>query len=173
MITNHFKSLQRSLLLWGGNSNLYGTYHYLNIQGQDRYQSGYTYTPQPWAVASSVTAAGIHLGSGTTAPTADDYCLEEDRTVDVTAQVTSVIRTKNAGGDWSQAVAITVTNTTGEPVTIAEVGYYGSVRGATSEESTSSSNTNMVVMFDRTLLDTPIAIPVGDAATITYTVSVS
>lgn len=172
MITNHFKALQKALLLWGGNSNLYGTYFYKNIQGQDRYQSGYAYTPQPWAIASSNTAAGIHLGSGTTAPTADDYCLESDVTADVAASVTSTTRTKGANGDWSQTVNVTVTNTSDSPVTIAEIGYYGSVRGGTTEGGTSSTSTNMVTMFDRTLLTTPVTIPVGAAATITYTIAV-
>lgn len=172
MITDWFRALQRSLLIWGGNSNLYGTFYYKNIQGNDRYMSGYTFTPSAWTYATSATSAGIHLGSGTTTPTATDEALENDLFDSISVQVTSTVREKVAGG-WSQTVYMTVTNTSDESITVAEIGYYGSVRGGTTEGGTSSTNSNMVTMFDRTLLPTPVTIPAGDAATISYRVTVS
>ncbi len=166
MITNHFKALAASLLFNAGTSGLYGMYEYKTVAGTTKYACGYTITATKMDIAASTGAsAGIHFGSGTTTPTAADYGIETE--VQVSATVTGTTFTKTTNG-WQKSVDITLTNTGESAVTIAEVAFYGSIRGAASEGGTSAANSDLIVMFDRTLLDTPITIPAGSAATMTY-----
>lgn len=115
---------------------------------------------------------GIKVGSGTTAPTEDDYKLESflaDIVNNVIVFRTSgnVVITRGYTNDTPYITfSITVTNTSANAVTISEIGMFG--WAAVSIAGTASMTT---VMLDRTLLDTPVTIPAGDTGLVTYTIS--
>ena len=115
---------------------------------------------------------GLKVGSGTTAPTEDDYKLESflaDKVDNVLVFYTSgnVVITRGYANDTPYITfSITVTNTSANAVTISEIGMFG--WAAVSIAGVASSTT---VMLDRTLLDTPVTIPAGDTGLVTYTIS--
>lgn len=115
---------------------------------------------------------GIKAGSGTTAPTEDDYKLESflaDIVDNIIVFRTSgnVMITRGYTNDTPYITfSITVTNTSANAVTISEIGMFG--WAAVSIAGTASMTT---VMLDRTLLDTPVTIPAGDTGLVTYTIS--
>lgn len=101
--------------------------------------SGYAYT-------------GTRFGSGTTPPTKDDYCLENDigDSVTLSSQGSTSVTVTDDYVEYSATFGITAKET----VAISEVGLF-------------MSN---YVMVERTVLETPITIPAGQSKQVTYTI---
>ena len=101
---------------------------------------------------------GICLGSGTTPATVNDYNLESRITSGLSA---SVAQSNDENNDPVYIIAIT--NTSNEAITIAEVGMIGQLYQGTNNSST-------MVLYERTVLDTPITIEAGGIGQVTYTI---
>ena len=110
------------------------------------------------SVVNSTT--GVIIGSGNTPPTINDYKLENRITTPATASA-EVSKTRDENG-YTITSLLTITNTHSEDITIAEIGLY-------STGSNSSAEMNMV-LFERTVLDTPVTIPAGGIGQVTYTI---
>jgi len=109
--------------------------------------------------------AGFHLGSGTTAPTENDYKMQTDITSNVTCTLASMSRGVDSNGKQYMEFVYTITNTAASGnMTVAECGIVSSnINCCTSASATSASGNN--VLIDRTVLATPIVIaPQGSAA---------
>ena len=113
----------------------------------------------------SATGFGYKVGNGTTMPNENDYSMESIITAGLTGSVSST-GSRNSDGNVVKLVAITLNNTSSGPITISEVGYYGTMQFVNSEGA--SSLTNAQVLFSRDLLDTPVTINAGDSAIINY-----
>lgn len=108
--------------------------------------------------------SGIVLGSGTTAPTENDYHLETQITSGIAVTVSGITRGVDSSDRLYMEVTLNVSNTSSSDITIAEVGLVsGNIMCASSSTSSSVGANN--VMIDRTLLDSPVTIiPSGSAA---------
>lgn len=123
----------------------------------------------PYAREESVTldrvAAGISFGSGTTAPSEDDWNLSRHINSGISASVTA----KSAygeNGDTCLKYSITVTNTQSSDITLAEIGYKQPVRAAPFPNATNQED--RVVLLDRTLIEPAITLEPGSATVIDY-----
>ena len=98
----------------------------------------------------------IGVGSGNTAPTADDYNLENELT-----SLTCTSASMSNTSEMSKQFTATFSNQTGEDVTVKEVGWFVS----------SYYSTTKTKLFERTVLDTPVTIPNGESRAFTVEIS--
>lgn len=110
-------------------------------------------------VVFNSSANGIVLGSGTTAPTLDDYKLEDQIKSGLTCSVSYVTDDNN-----DTSYLLTITNATDEDIVIGEIGIQSMAW------KTYNSNSSVWVLVDRTVLDYPVTIPPGGIGQITYTI---
>lgn len=113
----------------------------------------------------TASSAGICVGTGDTAAAATDHQLEAPITAGLQASIVQTLDT-DAGGNPVLMFDITVTNNNAEAVTIREIGYRQNIRGAATVGATGS---NRVCLWDRTVLDTPVAIAARAIGVIRYT----
>lgn len=136
--------------------------------------TNFTNSVFPYTVTStltlSATNAGIALGSGTTAATANDYRIESPFTSGISATV-SQLPSITQDGDPKLTYTIVVSNTSSSSINISEIAYNQTVNASTVSESTSVNS--HVVCFDRTVLDTPITLGAGETCVINYSLKTS
>lgn len=104
-------------------------------------------------VLSQYTPSGVVFGTGNTPPTVDDYALAGDIVTGLVASK-SYTYTKDDNG-VTYEVVYTLTNSTSNDVTIAEV--------ATMAHSAAC-------LIERTVLEEPVTIPAGGVGQVTYTI---
>lgn len=97
---------------------------------------------------------GIAFGSGTTPPQKTDYKLENHIADGLTYSNNSTSETNNVA-NWVQ----TVQNTSGETITISEVGLFSSYASG-----------SPTVLLTRTVLDNPVVLQPNDVKTFTITI---
>ena len=184
MFTNNFKKLMFSFL-FGNKSTFIGTNDTPSeftslptLKNLSNYScaiytsSGTNYRQAMWCCArnalstiNSTRTLGngyLMLGTGTTAPTADDYHLESPVTTNLSCDSVSVSRTS-----LIKTYTATFANSGSSDITVTEVGFIAYIYY---QYSNTSENTGDFLM-DRTVLDTPVTIPAGESRTITYTLS--
>ena len=120
-------------------------------------------------LSTSLTSAGIIVGSGTTAPTVDDYSLESMITSGITGSIPSspTYTFDSTNNQYVVSKDITIANTGSSSITISEIGilgraYYGDSKGAT------VGSTNKYVLIDRTVLNEAVTIPAGESGVVRY-----
>lgn len=114
------------------------------------------------------TYEGVYVGTGTTAPTEDDYTLASP--VNNTSLVGTVVKTTHYDSTSQKMMSrltITLTNNTGDSLTITEIAKFIKTDTANAIGAVASSNQKNI-MVDRTLLDTPLTIASGASAVLRY-----
>ena len=104
----------------------------------------------------------VAVGTSTTAPTAGDYNLGNDISGSLTSYSESVTSSANGSTLTTIAVASGV-NTTGNTITISELGIYKLMYGG--QYGTGS---RVKVYFVRHLLDEPKVVPSGESFSLTF-----
>jgi len=170
MITKNFKAILASVLQCLGSVSGYkAVVPVKKTNGDSGYTSPY-FTGYPSTVDTGVrfsaSSQGIHVGTGDTAPTEDDYNLESTVTSGLSSSSPSATRDADNDGNPFVEFLFTLTNTTGSDIVIKEIGYFQKIIFNTTYKSTSSSDT--VVMLDRTVLSTPVTVPANDSAAVKY-----
>lgn len=97
---------------------------------------------------------GIVFGSGTTPPQKTDYKIENHIADGLTYSNNNTSQTNNVA-NWVQ----TVQNTSGEPITISEVGLFSA-----------GSSSFATVLLTRTVLDNPVVLQPNEVKTFTITI---
>lgn len=110
---------------------------------------------------------GIYVGTGSTAPTENDYALESV----ISSGITGSISKTNIYDQTNEVVGIrftlTLSNTTSEDIAVSEVAKC--VRFNTASTSWGNPNAgSRCVMIDRSVLAEPVTVPAGEAAVIYY-----
>ena len=170
MITNTFKYIMAMMLESIGGNTASGKIKVKNTQGQDRYL-GNRFSSFPNTVYTSVqrtvSSPGIYVGTGDTAPTANDYCLEQMITSGISASSSSITSGLDDSGNPFVQYLFTITNTTSSDITIKEVGYsqYLYVSNSLNGDAVNYNT----LLLDRTVLTTPVTVPANDSAAIKYT----
>lgn len=109
--------------------------------------------------------AGLSVGTSDTAATDEDYILGAT----ITSGLSGVI-TNSHGMDNDDPYVIfnvVLSNSTTSDIIVKEIGYKQNVYGATSAGATSGLGNN-TVLFDRTVLDTPLTVPARGNAALQY-----
>lgn len=115
--------------------------------------------------------SGVSFGSGTTPPTLDDYKIESIfNNQQINASLTRRVRGIDSNGKPYMELTYIVTNKSNASITVSEVATVTYNIAVCSSYSDTSANNNDI-LIDRTLLDTPITIPVGDSASIKYRIT--
>ena len=103
---------------------------------------------------SSMQNKGAKIGTGTTPPKVTDYKIENE--IDASKYQASIsnIKVTNFDNEGStQCINVTVTNISGEPLTVSEIGLENWGGSVDSE--------NFHLLIAREVFDTPITIPTG------------
>lgn len=113
---------------------------------------------------------GVCFGDGTSEPTPDDVCLSGTHHTGITSAncIKDVTYSVDDNGDYILTANYTITNTTDADITIAEVGMAQS-----GTYFKGGYNYYLPVLVERTLLETPITIPVDNVGKVTYTIRLS
>lgn len=118
------------------------------------------------SVSNSMSNVGIGFGSGQRSEDSGDYALQTPITSGLSGTV--VVSTYMDSNSPRLQYDITLTNTSQDSLYITEVCYKQNIYVTTAQGS-SSGSTSKVCMLDRTLLEVPITLLAGEAATIRYT----
>jgi hypothetical protein len=129
-----------------------------------------TFSDHTVAIASD-SQSGVYFGSGSTPASKADYNLEEPITSGLSiTNPTSLIWAKNGDGNYSACADFIIRNTRQVEISISEIGVFTPV--TTTSNIAPSSNVQVYnVLMERTVLDAPIVIPVGEAKVITYKIT--
>ena len=166
MVTRNFKNMLNMAL--GSAATNYGALPLRDVTGAVRYAVGNFTFPysRTAAAALSETAAGISVGSGTTAASESNYNLEAHIGSGISLSLSNTAVGCEAPGNPYVEYQVTVTNTGSEAITVGEIGYKQNLKAAAKPGS--SSVADYVCLLDRTVLATPLEIQGGDAGVIVY-----
>lgn len=148
MVVNNFKKVMAGILYNGASTE---------VKHIDNTTYSYTanrFMPYQYDTLASDRNGYIAVGSGNTAPTANNYTLE--------SEITGLNNVGNFVNNEVNGLTIsaTITNDTNSDVTIKEYGLYGY-----------QSADNKWTMLTRTVLDSPITLEAGEIATITININ--
>lgn len=113
---------------------------------------------------ASPTAAGISLGTDDTPPSQDDFNLGNTITSGLSVVVQQITSSQENGNPFIK-ILLAVTNTSGDSVTINEIGYKQTIKGGGFD--TEEAN-NYVCLLDRSVLADSLIIADTDVAIIEY-----
>lgn len=114
------------------------------------------------------TTPRVQIGDGNTPATRNDYKLENQLLTGFTKSVVYSHAIDN-DGDHVLIMDVTITNTGSDALTIREIGYTIPTRVAATQGGGPLADTILVMLVDRTVLDTPITIEPNETKTIRYT----
>lgn len=176
MLTKAAENLMQLLMIGTDSNNTYGVgvVNYKNISGTLRYMSGGQNSNNVFPVSKHLYfnlnpityGGGICVGSGSTPPAKTDYTLESMITTGLTGNVTFAEQFDNSKASWKFLVVLT--NTSSNPIIVSEIGYmekclYSNSRGAAVAPSSSD-----IILFDRTVLESPVTISPNESKVIEY-----
>lgn len=172
MLTKNFNNLMAMMLQARGDA-IYSGLTVKTVLNDERYLSsryndGYCWPYAAYRDCRLNNEPGIHFGSGTTAPTEDDYYLESKITAGLQFQL-GVVNGMDSAGNPYLRYDIMVTNTNqvgGASITIGEVGYTQNVIVV---NAAGTSLDRVTVLLDRTVLNTPVTLAPQEYALIRYT----
>lgn len=171
MITRNFKNLV-ALVLLGNNTGPAAFLQAKTLEGTNIYL-GPLFTMFPHNVSKdvgfSVYSKGILLGTGITPPTENDYRMDTLITSGLKAGNVSSVYNVDDNGNPYMVMIFTLSNTTNADIVVSEVGYAQTVC-STRAYGGIASNNNHMVLFDRTLLNTPVTVPANGDAVIEYAI---
>lgn len=144
MVTNNLKKVIAGMLY----DNEYT--EVTHIDGTTYSDSAYRFMPYKYSTSPGDRYGYIAVGSGNTAPTANDYSLESKITG---LNNTGIFSNNGVNGLTISAI---IGNITSNNVTIKEYGLYGQQAGD-----------SKWTMLTRTVLDNPVTLEAGDITTIT------
>lgn len=136
-------------------------------------QSGGVYNPITSAIVASGSSAsvGVAFGSDGTTATENDYKLGSQIT-GISVPTTPTVETvfDDVNHLYIARLDYAVSNNTGSDITIREIGVFSRFNSTTTRgnAASSSASTRYSIMMDRTVLDSPVTIPNGTAATVRY-----
>ena len=164
MITSGFKNAVSQMLSNGDTAK--GLLPIKDVSGTTVYLAGYDDFPYDVETGFTLTAsaAGISVGSGSTAATENDYQLETPITSGLTGVVT--VDKGVESGDAYITLNITLTNTSGSSISVSEICYKQEFKVAATQSGTTTSSA--VCMVDRSVLDTALTIAASGQAVLTY-----
>lgn len=169
MITKWYKNLLK-WMLQSGVSNGYTLVK--TPGGETKYiGGGFTSSSFPNSVSKTVQintlkGSGIHVGTGQTPATEEDYFIESKIASGLKAGSTTVRGGVDENGNPYVELSFMLSNTTGEDIVVREIGY---VQGAALANTIGGSSANSNILLDRTVLSTPVTVPAGGEAVIRYT----
>ena len=158
MNQDDFKNIIRNMEGNDGNSGSYGTA--INLLNSN---SGCPYIGRINDQSIAYSKSGVIIGSGTTAPTINDYALESRITTPLSSSGT--ITTTYNDNSVTHTSVFTITNNHTEEITISEIGIFNS--------STAKSGEKYAYLLERTVLETPITISSGGVGQVTYTITIN
>lgn len=166
MLTRNFYNLIGTMLQ--SSTIACGTLPATDVYGMQCFLTG-QYAQFPYARTAGYTsdrnAAGITLGSGSTAPDERDYQLDEPISSGINVALTATNVVVNDGEPYLR-YRLTVTNNSSSDKVLAEIGYKQAVQGTRFAGDNSVSNYN--VLIDRTLIEPAITLPPAEACVIEY-----
>ena len=170
MITKAFKYLLSMVLM--ANSTRNGMMEVKEVGGNKRYianpsNSGFPAYTDTYIQITAGIGNGFWFGRSSTAPTEDDYRLNDRITSGLTGTTpTKTVNHDSSGNPYIQYTT-TLTNSSDSPITVAEIGFVQNVRCSQNKDSSSLIDSSF--LLDHTVLSTPVTIAAGGSATITYT----
>lgn len=129
----------------------------VNQYGFENKQNGLYNMMNHLVKTSSNANLWLKVGTGTTAPTENDY---ELAAVNTDVSCDSVI--VGISANYKKTYTAIFSNPTSSDIIVTEVGLYGNIM------YNSQNDFYMDVLLDRTVLTTPITIPAGESKAITY-----
>ena len=122
--------------------------------------------PRCRVIVTADNYCGVYFGKGTTPAQKSDYTLETPLESGLSFTFPGIQAFSDDGdGVWSVITSYTVTNTTEETISISEIGVFstfGQYKGASSYPP---------VLFERTVLTSPITIAPGEAKVVNYRIT--
>ena len=106
---------------------------------------------------AETNTSGVMFGTNSTPPTFEDYTIDNSG-VSVAGTIAKTVNI-NDNGSVTAVLNCTLTNTGDAEITISEAGL-----------KVALTNTGSV-LFDRTVLDTPVTIPAGGVGQVEYTIT--
>ena len=123
--------------------------------------NAYSYPNMYYIQTSTASDGGVILGTGTTTPTLNDYCLSGDMITTFTYSKNVTVTSDESG--VTITALYTITNTGSSAFTIGEIGLIAA--------SYNKPAPGYKCLVERTVLDTPVTIPAGGVGQVVYTIT--
>lgn len=169
MITKWYKNL----LMWALQAGVSNGYTLVKTSsGATKYiggsfsSSSFPYSTSKAVQINTLKSSGIHIGTGQTPATEEDYFLESKITSGVQAGTVTTRGGVDENGNPYIELSFMLSNATGADIVVREIGY---VQGAALANTIGGSSANDNILLDRTVLSTPVTVPAGGEAVIRYT----
>ena len=117
---------------------------------------------------SSSSASSVRLGTGSTAPTAADYALEQPAQINYLSCAVGAPVYDDSVGTVTRTITVSVQNTGSNNVTLREWGIFGVIR-----TQVYASTSIATALLYREVLDSPVTLGQYQAATLELTVSLT
>ena len=160
-----------------GSSNGRSYFEFKNLAGDSHY-GGAMGGSLTLNLLTSLTAKGNNasrgfaFGSGTTAPTEDDYTIESIISSGLSFSATPIkTQVYDAQDDiYSIYFDLVINNTSAAEITISEICMFQTIYETTNLGDTINTGINYAnsVLLDHTVLESPRAIPAGESKTLRY-----
>lgn len=122
--------------------------------------------------SGSGASSGVAFGTGTTAPTENDYTIESIISSGLTLSGTpsKQYNFDSENDKYYVYYDFTLANTTESDIAISEICLFVTLYPADTKGASPSTSVynNFSVMMDRTVLETPIVIPAGESGVVRY-----
>lgn len=116
--------------------------------------------------SADATYPGIYFGTGSTPATKEDYALESPISSGLTiTNPGAIVERDLISGKYEYISGLVIRNDTYENINIQEIGLFLPMA--------TGSSAHYLVLAERTVLDTPVTIPVGEARFIEYRVAIN
>lgn len=151
-------------------NNAVATVEIKSYLGESKYTQGKPYSGVANTLITSARTqetAGVAIGTGDTPATEDDYDLESQITSGISGSAVFSTEYDSTDNILTERLTVTVSNTGETDIAISEIGFITNFATA-SKGSNVSSSPRFACLMDRTVLDTPITIPAGQAGVIYY-----
>lgn len=143
--------------------------HEAGFLGLLKYGYAKTIVPYRGAQGSGTISTGVYFGSGSTPAKLDDYTLEIPITSGLKISNPSSEMYKKDGDKYFYLADFVLRNTSSSDITVSEAGLFVPLyNGSWPADQNSYYVKAYSTMIDRTVLDTPVVIPAGEARLFTY-----
>lgn len=126
-------------------------------------------TVSGYSSTSNFGGYGLVFGSGNEPATIDDYKLSGDVITGCAYSNAINHSMSDDGSEGAITATYTITNNNDEDITIGEIGLYSEMYWMTKQ----NTYTCYPVLWERTVLESPITIPAGGVGQVTYTIQMN
>lgn len=174
-IQSGFNTILKNRIIAPDATEIASVYSYSNYNIFDTMKKFPSKSIEEYGYEYSTNArAGVVFGTGTGVPSINDTSLFGKCITSISSSNTTYVSSSTVDEEQDLVhyqTIYTISNTTGSDLTIGEVGLTYEVVTRKNNTNTGSNDKQYGILFEHSVLDTPITIPAGGVGQVTYIIT--